>query len=358
MSITVEAQKILEHLIMEDEKNPVKVALFGQPGAGKSSIVNKLVGKKVAKVSPRTDTTQSSSDYQMEDKQEFASNSMLIVDLPGYGTSKFPKEGYYDNFALDEIDLFLCVFSGKFHSSDTELFNLLKAKGKQCIFIRNKSDDIWDDDENIDKLYQTIIDDLRSQIKSNEQVIFTSCRNGNGFEELNEAIYRSLDITKKEKWVRSAKAYSIAFLEEKKKACEKLVILFSGLSAVNGINPIPGADVAVNVAIILKMFSKIKEYFGLDDRALDNIVKTVPFILQAANNVINYAQKQGVILLLQKYIGQYVVQDFAKYIPLVGQAAAASSGFALSYSSGKFYLNECYDVAKAILENELVRSKK
>ena len=43
MGINSEAQKIREKLESEKEQT-VSVALFGQPGAGKSSLINKMVG--------------------------------------------------------------------------------------------------------------------------------------------------------------------------------------------------------------------------------------------------------------------------------------------------------------------------
>ena len=55
-----EIDKIRERL--DKEKNTkVKVALFGQPGAGKSSLINKIAGEQVAEVGVETDKT---TDYR------------------------------------------------------------------------------------------------------------------------------------------------------------------------------------------------------------------------------------------------------------------------------------------------------
>ncbi|MBF0528843.1 MAG: 50S ribosome-binding GTPase [Deltaproteobacteria bacterium] len=64
LSIADEA-KALKDKLSNDEKNPLKVALFGQPGSGKSSIINKLVGAEVAKTGPKTDVTQQADIVQM-----------------------------------------------------------------------------------------------------------------------------------------------------------------------------------------------------------------------------------------------------------------------------------------------------
>ena len=57
MDIKKQAQEFFEKWELADNKK-VKIAFFGQPGAGKSSLINELVGKKVAETGNSTDTTQ------------------------------------------------------------------------------------------------------------------------------------------------------------------------------------------------------------------------------------------------------------------------------------------------------------
>ncbi len=96
MSIHDEAEKIRRKL---DEENgtTVSVALFGQPGAGKSSLINKIVGQKVAEVGVETDKTVAAASYEAK--------GLRFVDLPGYGTKNFPKESYFQKFDIQQFDL-------------------------------------------------------------------------------------------------------------------------------------------------------------------------------------------------------------------------------------------------------------
>ena len=64
MSIHDEAEKIRRKLD-EENSTTVSVALFGQPGAGKSSLINKIVGKKVAEVGVETDKTVEAASYEV-----------------------------------------------------------------------------------------------------------------------------------------------------------------------------------------------------------------------------------------------------------------------------------------------------
>ena len=54
MSIDKEAENIRKKLD-EETSATVSVALFGQPGAGKSSLINKLIGEKVNLVPCKTE---------------------------------------------------------------------------------------------------------------------------------------------------------------------------------------------------------------------------------------------------------------------------------------------------------------
>src|SRR5258708_28122006 len=58
------------------------VALAGRPNTGKSSLLNKMVGQKLAIVSPRAQTTRHSVDGILTT----AECQYVFVDLPGYQT--------------------------------------------------------------------------------------------------------------------------------------------------------------------------------------------------------------------------------------------------------------------------------
>jgi small GTP-binding protein len=326
----------------------VSVALFGQPGAGKSSLINQIVGKKVAEVGVETDKTV--------DQKEYVHNGLILVDLPGYGTQRFPKATYRTKFDLERFDLFLCVTSGKFHAADTELFRELDAMGKVCIFVVNKHDELWEDGVTIEELEQRKQEDIWKQVGKGVKILFTSCRKNMGLDLLNAAILKNLDAAKRERWLRGAKAHSKKFLQEKRDAAEKYVTIAAGASAANGLNPIPGADIAVDLSVLMKLFVELRECFGLSDKVLNSLKEsTIPTVSTVANNVIRYAAKEGILLLFKQFVGRQTMKTITKYVPLVGQAIAASAGFAITYAVGSSYLDDCYELAETILRDELER---
>ena len=335
----------IKERVERDNAVKVSVALFGQPGAGKSSLINAIAGKEIAKIGLETDTTIKETTFEI--------NGLDFVDLPGYGTEKFPKEGYFEKFNLAKIDIFLCVTSGKLHADDVGLFKELRSHGKTCIFVFNKTDELWEGETPLEQLKQRKIADISKNVGFEVQVFFTSCRHKSGLVDLQNEIADHLDQAKKERFFKSAMAYSNDFLDKKFKACKKVVLNYSALSAANAINPVPGVDVAVDIGIIYKLFQEIRTCYGLDSVKDETLLEKVKVALPAANRVIAYAAKEGILVLLKSVAGKMVFKTAAKYVPFVGQAIAAMTGFGIIKLAGDSYLEDCHEVAKEFFSKNI-----
>lgn len=345
MSIQDDIQDI-RRKVEDEQKSSLRIALFGQPGSGKSSLINRLIGEPVAKTGVSTDVTVEANFYEH--------GELLLVDLPGYGTSKFPANEWINTYNPKEFDLFLCVFSGKFHDADTNFFNELQESGRVCLFVRNMHDQLWDPEKALEQIEEEIEKDVHLHVGTKVPVYFTSCRTNQGLDLLQDGIQSALEPAQSEKYARNAKAYSMKHLQRKKEESQKLVYRYAAVAAANGLNPLPGVDISVDIGIMLKLFNELRESYGIKDQQILNLG---PALVPIANRVIEYATKEGVILILKKYATKVAVKSTAKYVPFVGQAIAASAAFAMTMGAGMSYLNDVHSLAEGILEKELNKNK-
>jgi GTP-binding protein EngB required for normal cell division/uncharacterized protein (DUF697 family) len=344
MSMSEAAEQIRQRLSTDDAVR-VSIALFGQPGCGKSSLINRLIGQKLALEGVRNDVTT--------ERQEFEWNGLTLVDLPGYDTARFPAGEYLDRFRVLNFDLLLCVFDGKFHKADSELFLEVTRRGKTCLFVRNKHDTLWQEGKESAELEREVAGNVAEQVGSPQAVYFTSCRLNTGLAELEQAVKACLEPAKQERWVRAAKAYSQEFLDQKKSLCEQRVKWSAVVAAASGTVPIPGANFAIDIPVLVSLFKFVRETYGLTDKALTAKELTVPALAPMVNSVLKYASTEGVLLLLKEFSGMVVAEQVAKFVPFVGTMVAASLGFAVVRKIGNIYLGDCHRLAQAMLEVRL-----
>ena len=77
-------------------------------------------------------------------------------------------------------------------------------------------------------------------------------------------------------------------------------------------------------------------------------------IAPVVNKVFSYATKEGIMTLLKQSASKYVTKEFDKYIPFFGSALAAIAGYKLTNALGKAYVDDCYNLAKSILDDVIV----
>ena len=116
-------------------------AIIGKPNVGKSTLLNLLIGEKIAIVSHKPQATRKSvrgilsgEDYQI-----------IFMDTPGiHKSSKKLNEVIirYINEALDDFDVAIMITDNKGESDEIieEYLNKIKQKNKKSILIINKID--------------------------------------------------------------------------------------------------------------------------------------------------------------------------------------------------------------------------
>lgn len=327
----------------KDRSNPLRIAMFGQPGAGKSSLINAILGREAAKVGARTDETPNAACFRWKDEVE-------IWDLPGYGTSKFPADSYIKRFNVRDYDMFLCVFDGKFTSDDDAMFfEEVRAGNRPCILVSNKCDALWEPGKTDEQIRAVIQEDVLARAGKDAHLIFTSARTNEGLGALQAAIHDNLEPARRGRFAFAAKAYTKKALEQKRDAAKDKITLYAGLAAANALNPVPGADIAVDLTVLVRCFTEIREAYGLTPEMLKD-PEAVVIAGPVVNRLLAMFTAEGLLALLKRFAGRQVTKAVAKYIPFVGQAIAASAGFAIVKLAGDSYVDDCHEVAAAFME--------
>ena len=65
-------------------------------------------------------------------------SNIVLWDLPGVGTPKFPKEKYLEKVGVDKYDCFIMLTAERFTENDEFLAKEFLKKDKRFYFARNK----------------------------------------------------------------------------------------------------------------------------------------------------------------------------------------------------------------------------
>jgi small GTP-binding protein len=342
--MTSECETIKEKLKNIDEEN-VRIVLFGQPGSGKSSLINAVCGRDAVSTGEETDTTRDAVIVENGD--------VTFIDLPGYGTAGFPTEAFLEKFQPFQYDLFLCVFSDKLRAADTRLFRMLEAMKKPCIFVRNKTDLIYEEGKTLEESEAEIRRDIEFQLgQENIDLVFVSTRQDRpeGIDVLNDVIMSKMNEARREKYILTAEARTREQLEAKKEAAMTYVKRSATYAAYNGLNPIIAVDAAVDFMILYQLYTNIRATFGITE-AIINASRKVS--AKDKKLVLGGMSREGINVILRNASRKLVARTFLKVLPVVGQATAALIGYKIVSKTGRDYVNACYELARERLLMEL-----
>lgn len=152
----------------DEEDNTIKIAIVGRPNAGKSSIVNSLLGEKRVIVSDISGTTRDSIDSRLT----YNDREFVIIDTAGirkkskvdYGVEKFAVDRAIRS--IRECDVALMVIDAVeaqkgISDQDKKIASIITESGKGMIIAINKWDLVEDKKSNtINKFEQMIANEI------------------------------------------------------------------------------------------------------------------------------------------------------------------------------------------------------
>lgn len=154
------------------------VAIVGRPNVGKSTLLNRIVGQKIAIMSDKAQTTRN----KIQGVYTTNKTQIVFIDTPGIHKPKhrlgdYMVEAAYSALHEVEVVLFMVAADQKRGKGDDMIIERLKKLNVPVYLVINKIDKIHPND----LLEQ--IDDFKSQMDF-AQIIPISATQGNNFETL------------------------------------------------------------------------------------------------------------------------------------------------------------------------------
>ncbi len=157
-------------------KYGVGTAIIGKPNVGKSSLLNRLVMKERAIVSPVPGTTR---DF-IEESIDVRGLPLRLVDTAGIRITGDEIERAGVDLAkkkAGEAELVICVIDGSAVLDEDDYEVLSSLKGKQAVLVVNKAD-----------AGLKVSDGELRQFCAPERTVHTSAKAGTGMDDLKETI--------------------------------------------------------------------------------------------------------------------------------------------------------------------------
>ena len=344
----------------EYEQAKVKCGIIGLSGSGKSSLINAIAGEKIAEVG---------STEQTMEPQEFSNGGIIFVDLPGCGTNKWPQKTYVQDLKLLSYDCFIIVTSTRLYEADLYLYRTLHVDNrKPCFIVRNKIDLAIEDEKRDNNLSEAetlkkIRDNLLNGIKpAPKRVYLTSAREPKKWDlpQLIDDIIDSQEGMKRDRFRADSAAYSRQAIKEKRLVADKVVSWSAVASAANGLNPIPGIDISVDVGILVNMVNQIFRIFGMSPEQIRFMEEKFPKLKKSphwegikqgiAKLAARYLTSEALILVLKRMSGRVAVKQISRFLPFVGQAIAAGIGYKMTTALGEQVADDVELAALALFD--------
>ena len=126
-----------------------EVAFLGRSNVGKSSVINSLLGTKIAKTSSTPGRTRSINFFEIRWPGK-PQPELVFTDLPGYGYARVPREvssqwgTFVEPYLTGRSSLALCLALVDLNvppqESDKELLQFLQAAGRPFLMVGTKAD--------------------------------------------------------------------------------------------------------------------------------------------------------------------------------------------------------------------------
>jgi GTP-binding protein len=170
----------------DEEDESVKIAIVGKPNAGKSSLLNRLVGEERAIVSPIAGTTRDSVDTKIT----YDSVEITLIDTAGIrkrgkverGVEQFSVLRSFKSIERADVAILMIDAITGITAQDAHIAGFILEAWKSCVVLVNKWDAVEKDTYTMDDFTRVIRRDLN--FMDYVPILFISAKTGQRVDQV------------------------------------------------------------------------------------------------------------------------------------------------------------------------------
>lgn len=156
------------------------IAIIGKPNAGKSTLMNRILGSKISITTHKPQTTR----HQILGIHSEENLQVIFLDTPGIIAPRYELQKAMMRLvdrARNDADLILFIVDVEDHNVPNRVYKTFRSISKPVFLVLNK----------VDKVSKPDAQNVAAELRTNydfEHVAYTSALNGEGISELMETV--------------------------------------------------------------------------------------------------------------------------------------------------------------------------
>ena len=362
----------------------VLIAVIGQTGSGKSTLIGRMLG--YSPDDPRSPTVREGVKVGTKEAAEYTKkdSGLIYIDLPGVASTTKTcdistteqMQAYAECHRLEKMDYFILVSQNKFNNEEKQLAAYItRVLKKNYVFVQTKMDllrgehkhKVLENKNGFVAVKNLIRAQIQSELRcSTTDRIFLIANNtcemkSKGqqhwvyeqssdyeFDGLMNKILKDMSgesglaASKENAFLFATGATSRSAIHATANSLRNQRWGWSTLSGMIGAVPIPGVSLTCDSAIVLKVASEYFRTFGLDPASYitgDNPVER----LKSLVDVMRAGMGARAAALLTTVISASLFEEGIKSIPAIGVIVGTAVGATTSFASTSVILYHLVD---------------